>query len=285
MNQNKQTIAVLLTCFNRVETTLVCLARFFAMSVPTGYCCDVYLVDDASPDQTGKRVKESYPTVNVIAGTGNLFWSGGMRRAWETAAATKVYDFYLWLNDDTLLDSHALTVLLADYKSLPEGKKGILAASFFSDETRTQIFYGPTPDDLKRRPIPSGVPVQYKGVMSGNCVLIPQFVYHQLGPISDEFIHGIGDYDYARRAVRANIPLWYTSRVLGVCKKNLGLDRVKFRNMPLRDRIKVLYSPKGFSLSEYCFYKKRHWGLGRSIFTWLHAWAACLFPTLFNRND
>ena len=64
-------IAVLMTCFNRVNTTLACLERLFAQMLPEGYSFDVWLVDDASPDKTGAKVKSAYPQANVVQSPGN----------------------------------------------------------------------------------------------------------------------------------------------------------------------------------------------------------------------
>lgn len=110
-------IAVLLTCYNRVETTLGCLRHLFKTTVEDGISFDVFLVDDLSPDRTGAIVKESFPSVHVIEGTGKLFWNRGMALAWKTASESECYDYYLWLNDDVFLEEHALTTALRDYRS------------------------------------------------------------------------------------------------------------------------------------------------------------------------
>ena len=91
--KTSSSIAVLMTCYNRVETTLRCLHSLFNQTIKqTGnqaISLDVWLVDDASPDQTGAKVKAAFPEVHVIEGAGGLFWCKGMRLAWDTAAAAK----------------------------------------------------------------------------------------------------------------------------------------------------------------------------------------------------
>ena len=71
-------IAVLMTCYNRVETTLRCLHSLFNQTIKQSdnqtISLDVWLVDDASPDQTGAKVKAAFPEVHVIEGAGGLFW-------------------------------------------------------------------------------------------------------------------------------------------------------------------------------------------------------------------
>ena len=75
-------IAVLMTCHNRVETTLACLRRLTPQLSPTD---GVFLVDDGSMDGTGVKVKAEFSDVNVINGDGTLYWARGMHLAWKSA--------------------------------------------------------------------------------------------------------------------------------------------------------------------------------------------------------
>ena len=107
-----QSLAILLTVFNRKAKTLQCLQNLYAQLPIEGYTVDVYLTDDGCTDGTPEAVKELFPAVNIIHADGNLFWNRGMYRAWSRAAETKDYDYYMWLNDDTTIRPDALGVLL-----------------------------------------------------------------------------------------------------------------------------------------------------------------------------
>lgn len=85
-------IAVLLTVFNRKDKTLECLKRLYAQLPLDGYQVDVYLTNDGCTDGTPEAVKKQFPDVNIINGSGNLFWNRGMYTAWHEAAK-KDYDF------------------------------------------------------------------------------------------------------------------------------------------------------------------------------------------------
>ena len=137
-------IAVLMTCYNRVDTTLACLQNLFAQQIPNGYSFEVWLVDDASPDKTGEKVKADYPQINVIQSPGNLFWCKGMRLAWDKAAEAYDYDFYLWLNDDThLTDRLALDCLIKDYEQVaPNSEAATIVGSFTTAPDSDFISYG-----------------------------------------------------------------------------------------------------------------------------------------------
>lgn len=259
-------IAVLMTCFNRVETTLQCLRGLFAQKTPPGFSFDVWLVDDASPDRTGEKVKSAYPQVNVIQSSGNLFWCKGMRLAWDTAAGTCDYDFYLWLNDDSYLYSHALQTVCSDYETLGGGR--VIVGAFCSEEDSTRVSYSCR--DIANRDItPNGVAPQ-KGyhVFGGNFVLIPREVVNVVGRISNDYHHAYGDFDYARRLTRAGFEFYATSQFVGACSTHAAVYPLK--GMAFMKRVKLLWRPNGYHVGDAFLYRRRHNGLFRAILSVAH---------------
>lgn len=138
----KQKIAVLLTCYNRREKTLTCLASFFRANLPDKYHFDIFLTDDGSTDGTEQSVNEKFPTVKTIKGNGNLFWAGGMRLAWTTALKHDVYDAFLLLNDDVeLKDDFIANLMKAEEYSLKTyGKKGIYSGATIDRDTKETTY-------------------------------------------------------------------------------------------------------------------------------------------------
>src|SRR5574343_1009849 len=106
-NDVKPSVAVLMTCFNRCDQTLLALEAL-AGAVGKAAQLIVVLVDDGSTDGTADRVRRNYPDVHVVTGSGNLFWNGGMRLAWQSALPFEP-SFFLWLNDDTVLRAGAIS--------------------------------------------------------------------------------------------------------------------------------------------------------------------------------
>jgi GT2 family glycosyltransferase len=79
-------------------------------------------VDDGSTDDTATAVSQRFPQVKILQGTGSLFWNGGMRIAFAQALQHD-YDYYLWLNDDTVLYPNALETLLTTAQTLQSKEK------------------------------------------------------------------------------------------------------------------------------------------------------------------
>ena len=100
--------AVLMACYNRVDSTLKCLSHLDTLKISKNHKIEIYLTDDNSPDKTGELVKKEYKEVNIIKGTGDLYWCGGMRLAWEYALKNRDYDYFFWLNDDVYLFQDSL---------------------------------------------------------------------------------------------------------------------------------------------------------------------------------
>jgi GT2 family glycosyltransferase len=249
-------IAVLLTCFNRRELTLACLRRLDGQVLGAGVESRVFLVDDGSTDGTAEAVRTAFEGVRLIRGTGHLYWGGGTRLAWQTAAAEDDYDGYLWLNDDSMIEPDAVARLLTTLQQVGgDPPRCIVVGRFVDPETR-QVQYGGWVRgalcDVANEPTPCEQ-------MNGNLVLVPRSVYAELGELSKEFVHNGGDIDYSLRARKRGIGLWVAPGVAGTCRsnpKNAWYDP----SVPLVQRWRAMQSPKGQPLkSTYVMYR-RHYG-------------------------
>ena len=74
----RPSVAVLVACYNRVQVTLPNLGRLIEGLDRWKADYQIFLLDDASPDMTGAKVREAYPQITVVEGTGSLFWNRGM---------------------------------------------------------------------------------------------------------------------------------------------------------------------------------------------------------------
>ena len=133
-------IAVLLATFNRREKTLACLESLYKQIFTEGTSFDVFLTDDSSSDGTPEAVKSSFPSVNIFRGSGSLFWAGGMRNSWREALKTNP-EYYLLLNDDTVLNPLAIYKLLS-YNQKHSNDAEAICIGTTADVSSGKITYG-----------------------------------------------------------------------------------------------------------------------------------------------
>lgn len=284
--QNKMSIAVLITCHNRKDITLDCLDHLIKQEESECYKLKVYLVDDGSTDGTSKAVADNYPEVRIIKGDGNLYWCGGMRLAFGKAIKDK-FDFYLWLNDDTLLYPNAIRILMNThlYIKEKEGHEGIITGATQSPITGETTYGGQNTHGLLKLLSfnlisPNGKP-QSCDVINGNCVLIPSAIAEKVGNLDEKFTHGIGDFDYALRAKEQGFTSWVTPDFIGTCSKNLRSGSRVDASIPIKERTKEMTSPTGLPPArEWMFFTRRHGGILWLIY-WLRTAVRYLFPRLW----
>ena len=58
----KNRIAVVMTCYNRKDTTIACLDALMEQDIMDDIHLQVYLVDDGCTDGTGEAVRNRYPS-------------------------------------------------------------------------------------------------------------------------------------------------------------------------------------------------------------------------------
>lgn len=274
-----KTIAVLLTCHNRRENTIRCLQSLFSCNLGEDSLIEVFLVDDGSTDGTGEAVKAEFPLVHVIQGNGNLYWNRGMHLAWETAAKSRNFDFYLWLNDDVELFPNSIQELLDTSDENDSIVVGTMRA-------RNEIISTYGGRNLKGTLIvPNGIR-QTCTTFNGNLVLVPARVHNQLGNLDPIFIHAIGDYDYALRAKKKGISSYVAANYCGMCEKHDSLVAWCLPEVPFRKRMKVLYTPLANSHPYYFFkFELRHFGLITAIKHFFSIHLRATYPQLWNRQS
>ncbi|MEL6441278.1 MAG: glycosyltransferase family 2 protein [Cyanobacteria bacterium J06621_8] len=256
-----QRLAVLIACYNRRNTTLACLQALYQQNP----IFDVFLVDDGSSDGTADAVNDYYPKVKVIRGRGDLYWVGGMRLAFAEAMK-QGYDYYLWLNDDTLLEPDALVNLLDTHELLIQRghadsivvgsvKDPVTGKHTYGGATRSQGWFSNT-----FKSVEPGTELKECDTMQGNIVLIPSLVADKVGNLDPAFIHTMGDLDYGLRARQLNCLVWIATGYMGVCSRNSVNGSWADTNLPWTERLQKVFQTKAFPLKAWTVFVKRHSG-------------------------
>ena len=283
-------IAVLLTCHNRREKTLTCLAALSDQVLPSGVVLTVILADAGSTDGTSEAVRVRYPQVQLLQGTTDLFWNGGMRLAWAEALNGD-FDFYLWLNDDTDLEPDAIGRLLQASDGLASAgcDNTIIVGSTRDPYTGAQTYGGVVRSSrfhpLKYRVVPPAEnKLQRCDTMNGNCVLVTREAARRTGNLRREFTHGIGDFDYGLRARASGCTIWVAPGFIGTCARDSGADRWANVGLTLRECWNQMNSPKGLPVWEYCRYVRQHGGLFWPLF-WVLPYLRLIIGALLSKTQ
>jgi GT2 family glycosyltransferase len=290
-------LAVLLTCYNRKQKTLACLAALSKQALPETIELCIYLVDDGSTDGTAEAVLQAHPEVKILQGDGSLFWTGGMQLAFAEAMCNN-HDFYLWLNDDTDLYPTALQRLLKTFEQLTAEQAHLRAIVVGStqDPENGEFTYGGVRQVNWLHPCkfsekkPTNQP-QPCDTMNGNCVLIPHEVAELVGGLDVTFRHYAADYDYGLRARRKGCTVWIAPGFIGTCAYNHPKTRMQNSKMPLSEQVQKLEQPKGVDTEdvilhpfwEWKAFTERHAGLLWPIY-WLMPYRRMIWLTWFGKG-
>lgn len=281
----EKSVAILLTCFNRKEKTLICLHSLYKARMPKNLVFDVFLVDDGSSDGTAEAVKEFDPDIHIIQGTGDLFWAGGMRLAYENANEYKDFDFFLLLNDDVELKKDFIVNIFESrqFGFEKKGKGGIYSSSTL-DRTTDKISYGghilskSIDNPNYQLLLPTNVP-QECHLTNANILLVEKEVIDKIGFFDLGFVHSFADYDFSLRALKAGFPVYITSGIGGYCVDDHGNSWSSSKK--LKDRIQYMHSSRGLAYKEYLFYIKRHFPKHSSR-AFVKLWAKSFFPFIWD---
>jgi GT2 family glycosyltransferase len=271
-------IAVLLTCHNRRVKTLQCLEALYAQQgLNDDFFIEVYLVDDASTDDTATAIQIQFPSVNIIQGDGNLFWNRGMHLAWQNAAAAKDFDYYLWLNDDTFLIDKAIEILMRE-----TFENAIVCGTTQSLENH-KATYGGFRKNPDRLVLPNGN-FQECDYCNGNCVLITKKAYDLVGNLDPVFHHAVGDFDYSLRAKKLGVQLYVAPAFIGSCENHTELPKWRSPSVSLFKRVKSLYTASsGCYPPQFFIFDKRHNGLLLAIVHFFSIHLRALIPSLWKQ--
>lgn len=260
-----------MTCFNRREQTLLCLRNVYDQMRTDALHISVTLVDDGSTDGTAEAIAMQFPFVNLVKGSGHLYWNQGMRLAFAHAQRRSP-DAYLWLNDDTMLYPHAITRLTKVMDALEQlGTTAIVTGSTCDHVSGGRSYGGFRWSSGWLRHLvpvdpPASVPVPCD-TMNGNCTLIPRRVAEEIGNLDPAFQHAFGDMDYGFRARAAGFSIYVAPGFVGSCSDNSRGGTWRDRRVGFRKRWSHLHSPKGSPYSEWRLYCKRHLGVLWPLYT------------------
>lgn len=277
-------IAALACSYNRINKTKAFLQSLTTQAISAQYSLDIFLLDDQSPDDTADYVKQHFPTVKLLEGSGSLFWAGGMRMLWTKVREAGDYDFFILLNDDVRLFDGAIAKLLEAYHK-STNKDNILVGTVQNFDL-TGITYGGRSllngyngDATMVEPDDTGLKECDLG--NANIMLVDKGTVGKIGILSDLYTHSFADYDYTLNAKRHGVKVWVAPGFYGYCEYDHGNPWLS-ANHTLKQRIAYMRSPKGLESRSYLRYIKRFFPLNypAAVFK---LWLKTLLPVVYDK--
>ncbi|MCX2473263.1 glycosyltransferase family 2 protein [Pedobacter sp. MC2016-05] len=276
-------IAVLLATFNRKQKTLICLENLFAQKSLHGVNINVFLTDDNSSDGTAQAIAYAYPQVNLLKGSGALFWAGGMRNSWAKALESNP-DFYLLLNDDTVINDDCISNLLKYHRVERRSKEAIVIGSTI-DLLKQVISYGGhklrDPKKVSYDNIFSETEYCQCDLANANIMLVPRQIVEKIGILSDKFTHSMADFDYTLRAKKSGFDVVVVPGIQGLCTDDNLNEQGKIKRN-FRQRIRFLKSPKGLAYTEYMGFINTHFPSHKTAVLF-KLWFRTIFPEFWQK--
>lgn len=236
-----KTIAVIFTCYNRKEKTRKCLDAIYnsVQRNKEKLLFSIYVCDDGSTDGTDKILHNYKMNIHVVNG-GNLFWAKGMYVAMQLATKSK-HDYYLMINDDVDFFDDFIDDMINSY-NLVGRSCGISGPTKAKGQNVTT--YGGSYFRKKGMITPNGH-LQKCDLANWNCFLVDQEIINTVGLIDPQYAHSFGDYDYTMAMKRKGYEVFLTERYIGECNRNGCEGTFKDNSLPIKKRMRLLFSPKG----------------------------------------
>jgi GT2 family glycosyltransferase len=208
--------AIVLTHGGAEAITAACIDSLIVQDYPN---LTILLVDNASFDGSGERLRDRYPGIRYLNTGGNLGYTGGNNRGMQFALEGGA-DYLMVLNNDTVLERDCVTQLM---RSVPlADNPGVIAPKilYFDDPTRTWYAGG----DLirakalgrHRRELQPDLPGETPGLdeitfATGCCFLMPASVFRVVGGFREDFFIYCEDVELSLRLNRMGYRLYYQS--------------------------------------------------------------------------
>jgi GT2 family glycosyltransferase len=205
---------ILIPVHNRQSVTLNCLSNLKQQGELDHY--HVIVIDDGSTDGTSDAIQRHYPAVTVLAGDGQLWWAGAIRKGMEFAVAQGA-DYLIWLNDDCLPQPGAIAQLI---KTCRENPHTITAGQSLDPETFAPTYGGLSNQNHRLRYVHATVDevVECSG-LAGNFVCLPKAIVTAIGyPNHQRFPHYYADVVYTHLAKRKGWKLLLVGAATAFCK-------------------------------------------------------------------
>lgn len=126
-------VGIVICNYNKVDCVLECIQCILESRFQD---FDLYVVDNASTDQSVAEIRKQYPQVTLLVNEENRGGSGGFNRGLREAYA-KGYPYLMCVDNDAMLDENAIGSLYGFLEQHPEA--GMAASKIYHAEAPDRI--------------------------------------------------------------------------------------------------------------------------------------------------
>ena len=231
-------LSVVIVSWNCREELRGCLAAL--RDEPPSGAWELFVVDNASADDTAEMVRREFPQVRLIANEDNRGFAAANNQALQEATG----DCLLLLNPDTQPEAGAIDILIRFLHEHPG--VGVVGPKLLNSDGSLQATGRPFPTlwrefldatglrcwipartwrrlEFGREDFDSPAPV---GELRGACLLIRREAWEQVGPLDEQFFLFYEEVDWCCRAAQAGWEVWYVpqARVVHLWMSSVSQD-------------------------------------------------------------
>ena len=215
-------VAIIILNWNGYQVTKDCLTSLFNIDYQEYI---VTLVDNGSKDKSVEKLKTDFSTekkLNFLILDKNHGFTGGNNRGLEFASSEFSPDYYLLLNNDTIVTKDFLGFMVNAsqkdvncyavvpkilYHDMPQ--KIWFAGGQISKLTGVVKHFGLNKKDVAQYDLSKRT-----GFMNGCCALISKNAITEIGILDDQFFANSEDADYSLRIIESGHTIQYTSQAI-----------------------------------------------------------------------
>lgn len=253
-------VTIIFTCYNRKQKTVNCIKSLINKN--DGVNFKFIIVDDNSTDGTSDAINNIGINAEIIKGTGNLFWCGGMRVGIERYLNTSHSEdgYVMFINDDVVFHNSAVNLLI---EQLHDRRDTAIVGAVCNEAG--QFTYGLK---IKEKPWKKNITKKVYpcecaegDTFNANCVLFPREIVECVGNMDTKYSHSLGDYDYGFAVKKAGYRIITSRDYVGVCNDNSIKGTWQDRSLSRIERLKKKESPKGSPFGEWWHFLFKNYGI------------------------
>lgn len=213
-NNGSTVWAIVLTHGGAEDITAACIDSLLTQDYPA---LTILLVDNASFDGSGERLRDRYPQIRYLNTGGNYGYTGGNNRGMRFALECGA-DLLLVLNNDTVLDPLCVSALV---RSVPcADRLGVLSPKILYYDDPTRIWFaggdysfvkalGNHRREQELDVADEAPRLEEITFATGCCLLIPAAVARATGGFREEYFMYCEDAEFSLRLARSGYRLYY----------------------------------------------------------------------------